>query len=240
MNIIEAMSASDLLQKLQKTNIKVPPRTKCCTKELKKQRETRIIYYVLATICNTDLLEYPLRVKNTERPDFLLFMPFGRRGVEIVEAVPETIARADAYSEDKGIFKITGVPHLKPGEPHRSRKEIKAIAKGTYQYLPYMGDSIERNWVDVMLYFSQLKAGKFKKPGFKKYDSNWLLIYDDWRPFADLEGNMVMTSLGEQLFCQSWRNPFERIFILRPRSVWEFCKQAEPVEYPILDLWHGV
>ena len=240
MSILEATSASDLLQKLQKTNIKVPPRSKCRTKEQKKQRETRIIYYFLATICKTDFLEYPLRVKHTERPDILLFMPSGCRGVEIVEAVPQAKAKADAYSEHKDIVELTRIPRFKAGEQRRSREEIRAIARGTFPVLPYMGDSIERNWMEAMLYFSKDKADRFQQPGFKKFEHNWLLIYDDWSPVSGLDESITTASLGRQLFSQNWENPFELVFILRPQTVWEFRNPAKPVKYRVRDLWQEV
>ena len=89
-----------------------------------------------------------------------------------------------------------------------------------------------------MLYFSQQKASKFQNPGFKKYDNNWLLIYDDWRPAPEDEHMaMVIESLDKQLLNQDWVNHFERIFVLRPETVWEFTNQAKPVMYPVLDLW---
>lgn len=166
-------------------------------------------------------------------------MPSGSTGVEIVEAVPQAQAAADAYSEHKSISKFTVIAHCKPEEPRRSLDEIKAIANGTSQdqILPRMGDSIEHAWIEAMLYFSQLKAGKFQKPGFKKFDRDWLLVYDDWGPVSLLDEHMATESLGKQLYNQNWVNPFERIFVLRPETVWEFTNQAKPVMYPVLDLW---
>ena len=240
MNAIEAASANNLLQKLQRTDVQVPPRTKSRTKEQKKQRETRIICYFIATVCRTDLLEYPLRVKHTDRPDITLFMPSGCRGVEIVEAVPQAKAEADAYSEHKGICAITGIPRFRAGEPRRPKNEIVAIATGTFPVLPYMGDSIEKNWVEAMLYFSKDKAAKFQQPGFKKFEQNWLLIYDDWSPVSGLDEIIATASLGRQLFSQDWENPFELVFILRPQTIWEFRNPAKPVKYRIRNLWHEV
>ena len=238
LNILETASASDLLQKLKIINIKVPPRTRCRTKEQKKQRETRIICYFLATICKTDLLEYPLRVKHTDRPDILLFMPSGCRGVEIVEAVPQTKAEVEAYSEHKDIVELTRIPSFKAGEQRRSREEIRAIARGTFPFLPYMDDSIERNWVEAMLYFSKDKADRFQQPGFKKFEHNWLLIYDDWSPIIGLNESMTTASLGGRLFSQNWESPFELVFILGSQAIWKFCNSAKPVKYLIRDLWH--
>ena len=236
LNTIDAESASDLLQKLWKTDISVPARIKGRTT---KQCETWVIYHFLATICRTALVGYPLRIRHRDRPDFVFVMPFMQIGVEIVEAVPQAQAEADAYSEHKAILAITGIPHFEPGEPQRSQKEIKAIAKGTYRVLPWMDDSIEQSWIRAMLYFSRLKASKFQKPGFKKYDNNWLLVYDDWRP-SSVDERMVTEGFSKQLFNQNWVNPFERIFVLRPEAVWEFSNQAKPVTYPVLDLWHEV
>lgn len=168
------------------------------------------------------------------------FMPSGSTGVEIVEAVPQAHASAEAYSEHKDILKLTGIPRFRAGEPLRPKNEIAAIAKGTSQGqdFPWMGDDVVQGWIETMLYFSQQKASKFQNPGFKKYDNNWLLIYDDWRPAPEDEHMaMVIESLDKQLLNQDWVNHFERIFVLRPETVWEFTNQAKPVMYPVLDLW---
>ncbi len=217
MDDIKAASVSDLLQILRRTNILVPPRTKGRTT---KQCETRIICHFLTAISKTALLEYPLQIKHIDRPDFELCMPSGSIGIEVVEAVSEKIAREDAYREHKG---------------------ITATIEATNRP-PCMGDSREQNWIKAILDCSQKKADTFQKSGFRKYDNNWLLIYDNLSPAPQHE-RIDREGLGKQVFGPNWENPFERVFILiddPEAAVWKFSNKTIPVGYPSLDLWREV
>lgn len=233
---MKVRSAEDLCQGLRNIDIRLKDRDK-------KRRETWTICHFLAAICKTPLLEYPLQIERPDRPDFVFSMLSGSTGVEVVEVVPEAMVRTCNYAEGQDIPLIIGIPRFKAGEPRRSRKETEEIAKGTSQGqdLPWTDDSIAQGCIEAMLYFSQQKARKFQKPGFKKYNNNWLLIYENWRPaLEDERMAMVTEGFGKQLLNQDWVNPFDRIFVLRIGTVWEFNHQVKPVKYPIPDLWQKV
>ena len=100
-----------------------------------------------------------------------------------------------------------------------------------------MGDSIECNWTGAMVYFTRRKAEKSTRPGFAKHQRNWLLIYDDWSPAPALDDHDIMKLLEGRLFSQDWKNPFDRVFILRPPNVWEFSSRTDAVKHAIPDSW---
>ena len=85
-----------------------------------------------------------------------------------------------------------------------------------------MGDSIECNWAEAMVYFTRGKAKKFTRPDFAKHRRNWLLIHDDWSPAPALNDNDLMKRLEGKIFSQDWKNPFDKVFLLMSRNLWEF------------------
>ena len=230
MRPFHASSPRDLLYELRANDVRVPLRTQGRTTA---HCETWVSCRFLAAISETGLLDYPLAVTPGDRPDLVLSSPSGPIGIEITEAVSSDKARVDALSERKGIEDFRYVPRYRAGEEKRSVLEIEDIARGRVPTYPHMGDSIERDWVEAMLYFARRKADKFTLPGFSKHDRNWLLVYDNWSPIAGLDDHAATTALDQQLFNRNWPNPHDRIFILRTRDVvWEFSRGAEAVQQP--------
>ncbi len=249
MQPIHAESPCELRTKLRDIDPQVPLRTEG---RRTGDCETWVSCHFLAAISKTDLLGYPLCITSRDRPDLILSSPSERTGIELTEAVSSNQARVDAYSEHNDIEELIDVPlypvplypaPLYPaGEEKFSQKRIENIAKNQdpRQCYPLMGNKIERNWVKVMLYFVRKKVEKFTKPGFEKYDRNWLLIYDNWTPLADLASYPdAITDLGGQLFNCDWKNPFDRVFILRSRHVLEFSCGEDTVKHDTLDLWQA-
>ena len=72
---------------------------------------------------------------------------------------------------------------------------------------PHMGDSIECNWTEAMVYRIRDKAEKFAHPGFAKHQRNWLLIYDDWSPAPALDDRELMKRIEGKFFSHDWINP---------------------------------
>ena len=229
-----AASPRDLLDELHANDVRVPLRTQGRTTS---HCETWISCRFLAAISQTHLLDYPLGVIPGDRPDLILALPSGRTGIEITEAVSQDKARVDAFSESEGIADFRSVPHYRAGENLRSKQEIEDIARGRVPTYPRMGDSIERDWVEAMVFFTRRKADKFTRPGFEKHDRNWLLVYDNWSPVASLDDHAAADAFDQQLCNADWPNPFATVFILRTRDiVWEFSRSAAPVEHQVPDL----
>ena len=226
--LFQTSSPQDLLEFLQR-NIPILPR-------LMKDRTTKhterwVSCHFLAAVSGSDLLEYPLEVEHRDKPDLVLSSRSERTGIEIIRAVPVNEARVAVYSERKGISCTRLVPPHRPGENKRSSREIEKDAKGDRRVLPYMGDWIEQNWINAMVYFAERKAKKFTLPGFEQYDKNWLLIHDDWSPAIPVNDD-VTKPLSRRLFNCKWQNPFGKVFILESQhTVWEFSSSAEIVKH---------
>ena len=225
----EAANAAELRDKVRESYVRVPCRTEGRTTE---HSETWVICRFLVTLAETDLLDYPVFVEPGDRPDLVLRLPLGPTGVEIRQVIPEDHARVDAHAEREGIMAVPAVPKYRVGGSRRSQKEIEEIARDEAPAYPHMGDSPARAWVEAMLYAAECKAMKFMKPGFTKYPNNWLLLHDEWKPTLDNEP-FATSRLARKIFNQNWMNPFDRVFILRPRNIWVFSNTVDPVEHTI-------
>ena len=234
MDHLDAASANDLCGQLRANDVRVPARTEGRTTG---HVETRITCRFLATICWTNLLEFPLRVEAEDRPDLVLTMPSGKTGIEITEAIARDKARVDAYARDKGIDGPFFIPRYRVSDPPRSQAEIEKIARGQTQNYPDMGDSIEHDWVEAIHYFVSRKSEIFTKPGFATYPSNWLLIYDNLGSLN--EPRVPMEKLARQISEHEPRVPFDRVFVLRSLNVWEFrVNGAVVVRHTVPKAWH--
>lgn len=220
-----ALSSHDLPSTLQKYLVPVPPRTKG---RKTSHTESWVTCHFLMVVAESDLLEYPLCVEPGDRPDLVLSSQSGKTGIEITEAVSQVGAWVDAHAEREGISGTRFIPPHYVNE-ERSKEEIDDIARGMdpSQKLPHMGDQIEQNWIEAMMHRVKCKAKKFTSPGFSEPYRNWLLIYDNWSP-AVHGYHDVATPLAQGLYNREWRNPFEKVFILRGgHTVWEFSCNAE-------------
>ena len=82
-----------------------------------------------------------------------------------------------------------------------------------------------------------VKTNKFHKPGFAKHPTSWLLIYDNWDPVSLLRDEIATKRLNRKLCESDASNPFQRVFIQRPRTVWEFSGGAIAIEHGIPGAW---
>lgn len=218
MEPISAHSPSDLLRQLATIDISVPPRAHGRTKEHCERWST---CRFLSTFADSALLQYPLRADPGDRPDFLLTMRTIRVGIEVTEAVSTELAKADALQEHRSYDVVRFFERMVPGEKSRSRKEIEKIAKGENRGEGWSGDSVERDWADVMTYFSLSKAERFSRAGFRKFDMNWLLIYDNWELPA-LNEQKAAVLFQSQLLKLTPSLPFDKIFVECAKNIWQF------------------
>ena len=236
MKPFDADSPAELCDKLRANDVRVPPRGQGRTTEA---CETWVACRFLAALSETNLLDYLLHVEHGDRPDLVLSLPSGCIGIEMAEAVPETEAGVEALSQCEGITTdLRFVPSYRAGEPRRSADQKRDISRGRGPKHPHMGDSIECNWAEAMVYFTRRKAEKFAHPDFTKHQRNWLLVHDNWSPVSGLDEHDVMKRLEGNLFNHGWKNPFDRVFILRPREIWEFSSGTDAVKHAIPASWH--
>ena len=235
---IYALSAADLLRKLREIDIAVPKRTEGRTKEHCEQWS---ICHFLATYAETNLIQYPIRVEKRERPDFLLQLPSTCVGIEVTEAVPTDLARADVRREKQreqgieGYNKLTLLSRFLPDDTQRSAEEIDKIARGDVASDGWVGDEPEREWANAMLHRLKQKAETASKDGYERFKANWLLIYDNW-PLPAVVDKEAAAFFMQRLRALDDPLPFDRVFVERKRFVWQFQKSAYASQR-IRELW---
>ena len=234
MDPFDAVSPAHVHRKLRANDFRMPRRTQGRSTS---HTETWVTCRFLATIADTDLLQFPLRVEPGDRPDLVLSLPTGRIGIELTEAISTDQARVDAMIEREGPSDFRFLPRYRVSDPPRSQAEIGALARGETRTPPLMGESVEDDWVEAMEHIVGRKATTFHKPGFAEYLTNWLLVYDNWQPVSALRDGVATERLNRKLFGSDGSNPFHKVFIQRPRTVWEFNGGAIAIEHRIPGAW---
>lgn len=236
MNNLDAASATELCTQLRANDVRLPARAEGRTP---RHTETWVTCRFLATICGANLLQFPLRAEPRDRPDLVLTTPSGQTGIEITEVVPHDKAKVGAYSGHKRIDAWRFIPRYRVTDPPRSRADIEKIARGQTRDFPQMGHLIVRDWVEAMVDCVSRKAAKFTKPGFAKYPNNWLLIWDNWG-VLERDVRVAARNLVQQVCEHDRGTPFDRVFVLRPRNIWEFsANNAVVVKHTIPETWRG-
>ena len=69
--------------------------------------------------------------------------------------------------------------HL-PGESKKERKELLKEIETNNSGTGWAGDAVESEWADAILSSIKKKKTKLSMEGFKRFDEDWLLIYDNW------------------------------------------------------------
>lgn len=219
-SMIEAESKESLLQILSEMDISVPPRSEG---RLSDHAERYAIAYMLATLAREDKLNYPLTLTKSERPDFLLLSGCSKIGIEHTEAVSQNMAQSDFLREKGHGHKVQFVKRSKPGEVKKKSKKLISVLEQNNPGDGWMGDSVEREWAAAMSYFLNEKICSAHKPGYNLFESNWLLIYDNWRlPALHLEEALPLFS---QLCSEADPfSTFSSIFILTEKQLCQFTK----------------
>jgi hypothetical protein len=213
-------SAADLWTELSKIDVVVPRRSKGRTKD---HVELYSIVRLLTSIPESSL-KYPLELAKSERPDFVLGLDRLEVGIELVEAVPENEAHKNFLRD-----KIDGP------EFHFIDRARISDAKKTTQALideivadepgeAWEGNSAEVDWCEAMLHFVEKKIAVASRQGFRRFEQNWLLIYDNW-PCPPLNYEIVMPKLhGCLLKTRAWET-FDRIYIQDDSRLLELGKE---------------
>ncbi|MFH1671812.1 MAG: hypothetical protein ABIF87_00055 [Pseudomonadota bacterium] len=179
-NEIEFQDDSDLVRKFSNIDCSVPGRTQGRTKD---HRERNSLKIYLIQLLQNNLLKYPLRIKKGESPDFLVICPDGTRtALEETEAGTEDYQRAMTELEkspegtmlETDFFKLEKSP-LPKGDYKKALRKPGEKLKGN----AWEKDSIEREWVRLILNAINKKSESLNKPNFKAADRYELLIYDN-------------------------------------------------------------
>jgi hypothetical protein len=233
MDMMIAQSKRSLLKTLSRSNIDVSPRGEGRTKD---QVEKWVMYRCLASIAKTDLLRFPVKLTKRERPDWLLELEDERIGCEITEAVSSEKLKAESLPEADAEETVVDVSLFKHGQNQRSLDELREIAsRKKLSGSGWAGDSVEKEYAEIVQDVAQKKTATLNKKGFEKFDQNWLLIYCNYNlPILD--------QIKAASFCrdtlESYWGPksFDRIFVEKSDKIVSYSKLKHEV-IDLNDVW---
>lgn len=186
-----------------------------------KQRQQRFDMACLLASLPLDRFHFPLDVVDDDRPDMTLNMLGTTVGVEITEAVPTNSAHAADLRRELSGNPIYWPPRPVPGEPKRSREQLLQEIEDDRPGRPYEGDEPERIWIDAMLHVLEDKTERARKPNFRLYPQNWLLVYDAWGlPAVDVESAGAM--FETRFVASDLRCTFDRVYVITSKHLCEF------------------
>ena len=232
---ISAASPAELRSKLASIEIRVVRRP---ARRTHASRERYSAARMLATLCESNLLVYPLVVQFRNGPDVALHMPTGSIGVECTDAIAHEWneildLRARSYP-DAIIF----LPRLKPDARSLSDEELQAYACGTKSGPPWLGDSVEKDWAQAISYFAGKKLEKLRAGAYSDYSDNWLLIHDEWvmHPVSLKEHNAAISILVRDAASMFSMPCFSRVLVEGNKWLTNLTSESREI-IPIVDLW---
>lgn len=215
--LLEAATFEELHDRLPSLNKEVPPHP--------TPRGTTPEFYTIVRLLGSIPLsttDFPLQLTKDESPDFALQLGGRSIGIEHTEAVAENAVHEFKLRAAQG----GGAYPVQPaviGEPRKSRKQLLGEIAANRLPEPMVGDSVERGWVDAMLYFIQKKADSARKPGYTAHDQQWLAIYDNWTAPA-LKRDYAFSLLQEALQASDPFTVFNSVFILTGQMIVELTR----------------
>jgi len=183
-----ASSKTDLLNYLKKQDITVLARTKG---RLSQHCERWGVFRLLATWATGNCFSYPLRLVHQDKPDFLLCYGGHEVGIEFTEATSQELAETDALAEKMGKETLLFMDQFKRDTPKRTAEERRKLIKEQPHGTGFVNNEADREWALSIRDRVLAKTENFNKPDFRKYDTNWLLIYDNlYLPNFKIEKSM--------------------------------------------------
>lgn len=222
--LVAAEDAAALDRILASIDLDVPLRSEGHTT---RQAERYACARLLATLPPATWT-FPLRVEHDDRPDFVIADAGVQIGVEHTEVVPENHARESVLREAGAGPEMYFLRAAVPGERRKStarlRREIAEDAPGN----AWVGDSPERQWAGAVGYFIARKTAAAGRAGFRLFDRNWLLLYEQW-PLPAVDAERAASLLCEAPELRQAFDCFDRIFVLDDQTLWEFAPHADVV-----------
>lgn len=235
MNFV-AKAPDNLLAILREVDITVPLVTEGRTSQ---HRERYQMARFLATVADSDRLQYPLTIAHRDKPDFDLGLNAERIGVECVEAVPEEWYEIEAIRERHFPDALNSGQRFRPGKKVFSAGRKQEIASGSDQGLPWVGDMAVRQWAEAMEYFIRAKTTKLRAGNYAEFSRVWLLIQDEWRvPVCNSEKLQAAAHLCLAQIADLQVEPrFSSVFISSGDWLLTLGQAGLAME-PVRDLWH--
>ena len=237
---LTAESQDDLHHQLGKIDLHVPSRGQGRSKD---HTEAWSICRFLATYSENPLITYPLKAEHKDKPDLRLFMPSASVGIEITEAVDQQRAHHDTIATQSGSTGITDASLFRDGHPEYSKEEIRRIALQPVSRLDgpgWKGNEAEQGWVNAIMGRITAKTSTLNKENFKRFDNNWLVIYDNTVEQVGLTLDdaldYLIGAIGN-MKSEDSQIPFDLIFVESFRHFLKIGNETSQDE--ILDLWKG-
>lgn len=222
--LLAAEDAAALDRALASIDVDVPLRSEG---RKTRQAERYACVYLLATLPRSTWT-FPLRVDHDDRPDFVVVDAGDQIGIEHTEVVPENHARQSVLRESGQGPDVYFIRPAVPGEPRKStarlRREIADDASGS----AWVGDSPERQWAGAVAYCIARKTVAARRPGFRLFERNWLLLYEQW-PLPAVDAERAASLLRETPELQQVFEAFDRIYVLDDQTLWEFTPNVDAV-----------
>lgn len=177
-NEIEFKNDSDVNEKFSSIDCSVPKKTQGRTSD---HKERFCIKIYLMALCLNKLLRFPLRIKKSEAPDFLILSNNQTIALEVTEATTEDFQCADTELEKSPEGTMLENSFLKFENSSLPKGEYKKALRKPGEKLigdAWVGDSLEREWVNIIISAIDKKIHKLNEPHFKTANRYELLIYE--------------------------------------------------------------
>lgn len=164
-NEIEFQNNSEVIGKLANIDCSVPARTRG---RKSSHRERYCLRIYLMQFSQNGLLKFPLKIRKEEAPDFLILCRDETIALEVTDASTKDYQQAvtELTKSPVGTLLESGTNKLvKHGE--------RLIGEG------WKGNSVEVEWVDIILNSIQNKTEALNQTHFKIANRYELLIYDN-------------------------------------------------------------
>jgi len=199
----------------------------------KLHTEPWVAFHSLHALAVSSQICFPITLTRRDKPDYHLHTSDGSIGIEITEAVPESYARAIAIANcefpDLPILSrallnlsddatnaqireaIEDCKALLDEPDDATNARIREPITDSRSNRGWPGGSIEDYWFQFMLRRLEVKRATASQPGFKLFDENWLLIYDNL-PLPPIDFRSAAARLAAPEVSLS---PFSQLLVLK-------------------------
>lgn len=209
---IDFENNSDLLKKFSNIDCSVPERTQGRTSDHNERYSLKIY---LIRLSYNKLLRFSLRIRKREAPDFLIF-----NDDETTTALEETTATIGDFEQaqtelekspegtmlESGLFKLEQSPLPKGKYKEALRKPGEKLVGDGWD-----GNSLEREWADIILRAIDKKTKSLNGLHFKTADRDELLIYYNG-PAAGIDIKDALPLLKQDIYEKLNLKSFKRHF----------------------------
>ncbi len=213
LNIPHTECATDLQTLLNQVDTYVPGRIEGRTTS---HTEKYTMHLYLETLVKNGMLNFPISVMHSDKPDFIFKEQETTIGIEVTEAVSQKFAAYSALRDREFPESVIDLGLFHWDAPERTLEEMRELLRtNTLTSRGWDGDAPEREWA---FYINSIIRGKLRKLAhidFIKYHQNYLLIYDNL-PLPNVHATDAAKYLIEQIQdIWSLSPAFDSIFVER-------------------------